>query len=146
MKFSRLLPVLFVVSLASCTTVEVSPLDPDLEFLHVCIQKNPRVQVEDFISVLEAGFARHGVTTEVFSGKKPAHCEFILTYTALRSWDVSTYLSHAELRITKNKRQVASATYHLEGKGGLSLTKFAGTKAKMDPVIDQLFEQPATAP
>ncbi|MDR3158444.1 MAG: Sbal_3080 family lipoprotein [Zoogloeaceae bacterium] len=143
MKSSCLPPVLFVVFLASCTTIEVSPIDPALDFSHVCIQKNSRVQVEDFVSVLEAGFERHGVTTEVFSGKKPGHCEFILTYTALRSWDISAYLSHAELRITKNNRRVASATYHLEGKGGLSLTKWEGTKAKMDPVIDQLFEKRA---
>lgn len=29
---------------------------------------------------------------------------------------------------------------HLVGKGGLSLTKWASTKSKMDPVIDELLK------
>ncbi|MDR2365528.1 MAG: Sbal_3080 family lipoprotein [Zoogloeaceae bacterium] len=136
-KFLRI--PLLAAAFSACTTVQVSPIDPDLALLHVCIKKNPKVQVTDFVQVLEDGFSRHGVTTEVFSGKKPEHCEFVLNYTALRSWDISPYLSHAELRITRNYRPVATATYHLEGKGGLSLMKWEGTKAKMDPVIDQLF-------
>jgi hypothetical protein len=133
---------LFAATLSACTTVQVTPINPDLALLHVCIKENPRVQVADFVQTLTEGFARHGVTSEVFSGKKPAHCEFVLNYTALRSWDVAPYLSHAELRITREGRQVAAATYHLEGKGGLSLMKWEGTKTKMDPVIDQLFASP----
>ncbi|MDR1889886.1 MAG: Sbal_3080 family lipoprotein [Zoogloeaceae bacterium] len=133
------IPIFFSVLLSACTSIQVSPIDAALDVQHICIQNNSRVQVEDFVSVLEEGFARHGVTTELFSSKKPEGCEYVLTYTALRSWDLSPYLSHAELRITKNNRRVAEATYHLEGKGGLSLMKWEGTKAKMDPVIDQLF-------
>lgn len=48
------------------------------------------------------------------------------------------YLSHAELQLHRAGQQVASAEYHLRGKGGFSLTKWAGTKSKMDPVIDEL--------
>ena len=59
----------------------------------------------------------------------------------LRSWDFVTYLSHAELRIEREGRQVAFAEYHLIGKGGLSLMKWASTKEKMDPVIDELFKK-----
>jgi hypothetical protein len=131
--------ILLAAALSACTSVQVSPIDPALTLSHVCILKNPEVQVADFLQVVEDGFARNGVTTEVFSGKKPEHCEFVLNYTALRSWDISPYLSHAELRITQNYRRVAAASYHLDGKGGLSLMKWEGTKAKMDPVIDQLF-------
>ncbi|MDR0673782.1 MAG: Sbal_3080 family lipoprotein [Zoogloeaceae bacterium] len=134
----RFLPIALFAT-AACTTMTVSPIDPDLPFLHVCIRKNPRVQVTDFVQALEEGFSRHGVTSEVFSGKPPTHCEFILDYTALRSWDISPYLSHAELWITQKNRRVASAIYHLEGKGGLSLMKWESTKVKMGPVIDRLF-------
>ena len=99
------------------------------------------MQVNDFIPVLRDGFDRHGIATEVYSGQKPEKCEYILTYTALRSWDFSPYLSHAELRIEKDGRQIAYAEYHLKGKGGLSLTKWASTREKMDPVIDELFKK-----
>lgn len=52
-----------------------------------------------------------------------------------------TYLSHAELRIEKNGRQIAYAEYHLVGKGGLSLAKWASTKEKISPVIDELLKK-----
>jgi hypothetical protein len=61
-----------------------------------------------------------------------------LTYTALRSWDFKPYLSHAELRLWRDGLQIGAADYHLRGKGGFSFAKWQGTKAKMDPVIDQL--------
>jgi hypothetical protein len=92
------------------------------------------------LSVLRDGFERHGISTEVHSGEAPSTCEFILTYTARQSWDFVTYLSHAELRIEQQGRTVASAEYHLRGKGGFSLLKWQGTRTKMDPVIDELLE------
>jgi hypothetical protein len=107
----------------------------------VCIQENPKVWVSDFLPVLREGFDRHGITTNVYSGTKPENCEYVLTYTALQSWDFVTYLSHAELWLERNGQQIASAEYHLVGKGGLSLMKWQGTKTKMDPVIDDLLRQ-----
>ncbi len=62
----------------------------------------------------------------------------MVDYTPLRSWDFKPYLSHAEIRITEHGRLVASATYHLNGKGGFDMGKWRGTKAKMDPVMDEL--------
>jgi len=129
------------IVLTGCTAITVRPVDPSLPMKMVCIQENPKVQVDDFVTVLRDGFDRHSIATEVHSGPMPSQCEYILTYTALRSWDMATYLSHAELRIEKAGRQVAYAEYHLRGKGGLSLTKWAGTKSKMDPVIDELLKK-----
>ena len=86
--------------------------------------------------MLEEDFARHGISTQVISDSRT--CEYVLTYTALRSWDLTVYLSHAELHLFRNGRQIASAEYHLNGKGGLALTKFKSTESKMDGVMDQL--------
>ncbi|HMN44100.1 MAG TPA: Sbal_3080 family lipoprotein [Povalibacter sp.] len=130
--------ILGCAALAGCTAVQVKPVDPAAQMLHVCIQENPKVTIDDFVPVLREGFDRHAISTEVFSGTRPDRCEYILTYTARRSWDMATYLSQAALRIEKDGRIVASADYHLRGKGGLSLMKWQGTKAKMDPVIDEL--------
>ena len=130
--------VSFSVVLAGCTSVTVRPVDKAAGLKHVCIQENPKVAVADFLTVLRDGFDRNGISTEVVSSPAPRQCEYLLTYTALRSWDFSPFLSHAELRIERGGRQVAYAEYHLIGKGGLSLTKWAGTKSKMDPVIDEL--------
>ena len=51
---------------------------------------------------------------------------------------MATYLHHAELRLEKNGNKIGYAEYHLNGKGGLSLTKWQSTKTKMDPIVDQL--------
>jgi hypothetical protein len=139
MDMTKLVLILLAIgSLAACTSIHVQPMAKTADLQHVCIQDNPKVQVSDFVPVLQAGFSRHGISTEVFSGEMPAHCEYLMTYTARRSWDFAPYLVDAELWMMRDGRQVAYAQYHLKGKGGFSLSKWAGTKSKMDPVIDQL--------
>jgi hypothetical protein len=127
--------------LAGCTSITVQPVDRALALKHVCIQENPKVTLSGFIAMLQDGFSRHGISTEVISGvNTPTQCEYVLTYTALRSWDLTVYLTEAELRLEKDGEMVASAIYHLKGKGGFSLVKWAGVKSKMDPVIDELLK------
>jgi len=137
----RIIALFIIVMISACTAVTVIPVDASLNARHVCIQDNPRVTISNFVQIVRDGFQRHGVSTEVFSNLKPAHCEFILTYTARRSWDIATYMSIAELVLMKDSLVVARANYHLRGKGGLALTKWASTKSKMDPVIDELLAQ-----
>jgi len=132
---------LIVALLAGCTAVRVSELAKRHNIQHVCIEENKKVKVRDFLPVLEEGFNKHLITTEVYSGKKPDHCLYKVTYTALRSWDMVTYLSHAEVRIYKRDSKVAEAEYHLRGKGGFALTKFAGVRRKMMPVMDKLLSE-----
>jgi len=138
MKFKFLI---LSVILAGCTSVEVRPVDGSLKMSHVCIEENPKVIVKGFVSTLENVFEDHLITTEIYKSKKPSHCEFTLKYTALRSWDFAPYLSHAELRLYRGSVRVGYAEYHLNGKGGLSLVKWAGVKSKMTPVIDKLLAQ-----
>ncbi|MBW2540650.1 MAG: hypothetical protein JRF15_01045 [Deltaproteobacteria bacterium] len=126
------------IFVSGCTSINVQPVEPAARLEHVCIQENPKVWVKDFLPVLQAGFHRHGISSEVFLAKVPDHCEFIVTYTARQTWDFATYLSHAEVRIDRDGRKIAFAEYHLKGKGGFSLMKWQRTKTKMDPVIDEL--------
>lgn len=139
MKYLGTLPLIFFLS--SCTAVNVSQLDASYQLRHVCIEENPKVIVGEFLGVVEDGFQDHSITTEIFSGEKPSHCTNHLTYTALQSWDFSPYLSHAELRLFEGNKRIAYAEYHLRGKGGLSLTKWASVRSKMTPVIDRLLAQ-----
>ena len=116
---TKSIPIIGIVLMliGACTSVSVKPLNPTLGVSHVCIKENSKVAVSDFVNVIRDGFDRHGITTQVFEGPTPSGCDYILTYTALRSWDFAPYLSHAELRIERNYRQVAFAEYHLNGKG-----------------------------
>ena len=127
-----------LVALAGCTSIEVRPVSDLDQIKRICIEKNDEVLVDDFLFVLEDGLQRHGVATEVYSGPRPAGCEYRMTYAVWRKWDLAPYLSHAELRLDRDGKQVAAGTYHLVGGGGLDLGKFRGTKAKMDPVIDEM--------
>jgi len=118
-----------------------SRLAKRLNLSNVCIEENPKVIVAGFTSILETGFERHMISTELYQHKQPADCEFRLEYTATRSFDFVPYLSYAELKLYKGRNRVGYAEYHLRVGGGLSLMKWAGAKSKMDPVIDKLLAQ-----
>lgn len=138
MKAIILIPLAFMIS--GCTAISVRPVASSLQMKHVAIRENPKVIVVDFLDVLRDGFDRHGISSEVIGPYAKAEGQFVVTYTALRSWDLAPFLSHAEIRIEKDGTQVAYAEYHLRGKGGYSMMKWQGVKTKMDPVIDQLLE------
>lgn len=106
---------------------------------HVCIEKNDKVIVEEFLGVVQDRLHTHGVSSEIYVGTEPpAHCIYRMTYTALKTWDVATYLHHAEIRLYKGTSRIGQAEYHLKGKGGLALNKWASVESKMNPVIDDL--------
>lgn len=137
----RMAMVLLAIMFSGCTAVDVKQVDSSHNIYHVCIENNPRVIVAGFVDTVEEVFHDYLITTEVYSGKIPDHCQYRLTYTALRSWDFSPYLSHAELRLFKGHERIGYAEYHLRGKGGLALNKWASVKSKMTPVVNQLLAQ-----
>lgn len=127
--------------ISGCTSVDIKPLSADLGVVHICIEHNRAVKVAGFENIISDAIQKHGITTEVYAGSKPSHCVNYLTYTARRSWDMAAYLSHAELRLYDTNKLVAHADYHLVGKGGLSLTKWASAQSKMEPVVDELLAE-----
>jgi hypothetical protein len=132
---------LLTALLTACTSITVEPVSASVQLKNVCIQENQKVLVGDFLEVLRDGLSRHGISSTVYTNALPGDCEFVMTYTALRSWDFTPYLSHAEIRLERLGQRIAYAEYHLNGKGGLSLAKWQGTKGKMDPVIDELLKE-----
>lgn len=122
---------------SACTTIRVDPLENPSAV--ICIEENPSVRVDDFITTLQRGFKRHGIETRLHK-QVPAHgCPQILRYTARRSWSVVTYLSMAELSIRDPEgRLLANAYYRFRGRGLLAVKKYQSTETKMTPVIDQL--------
>src|SRR5262245_64416233 len=111
----RLPSVLLALLLAGCTSVKVQPLSAGYQVKHVCIQENPKVKIDDFLSVVRDGFDRHGISTEVLtSGRNvPDRCRFVLTYAAVRAWDLAEYMHYAELRLESEGRRIAHAEYRL---------------------------------
>ena len=139
MKKNNILAILTLLLLSACTSIQVMPLDEPLSVSHICIKNNPKVIVPGFLSVVRNGFEDHKIATMVFEDELPTKCNTVLKYTALRSWDIVAYLSHAELWLEDREgKRLAYAEYHLVGGGGLSLMKWASVKSKMTPVIDEL--------
>jgi hypothetical protein len=138
----RLMVAGALLALTACTAVNVRSVGPQA-LGNVCIVNNPAVIVDDFVDVVRDGFDRHGIATSLVASQSTPGCTTTLTYTALRSWDFAPYLTRAELRLWQGGHQVGYAEYHLRGKGGFALTKWQGTHAKMDPVIDALLKDAA---
>lgn len=134
----HLVSLIVLFTLSACTSISVQPVDPELNVQHVCIQENPQVIIDGFVEYLQDDFQRHGITTEVITTQRPRHCEYVLSYTARRSWDITAYMSTASVSMTRNGRSIANVNWRLKGKGGMSLTKFKGTENKLDDIVDQL--------
>jgi len=123
--------------LTACTTINVRKIDAAKHPLKlVCIEENPKVLVDDLLSVLDSGFQRRDIKTTIYQGKAPDRCEYTLWYTAFRGWDLVPFLRRVELRLRRGDETIASATYNHSG--GFALNKWASTEAKLSPVIDEL--------
>lgn len=133
----------FAAALSGCNSMEVRPAPPSTQLGLVCIVHNPAVAVRDFVDVLQAGFVRHGLRTQVVRAEPGPECDASLTYTAERSWDFVPYLSLAEMRLWRRGVLIGSVYYR--HRNGMSLVKWSGTDSKMDPLIDQLLAGVAPA-
>lgn len=136
----RRLALLLGVLAAACTTIEVTPVPArGYPMRSICIELNPDVVVEDFLGVVEQGFARHGIAARVVTPPVPADCEYTLWYTARRRWDIRPVLGYAELRVRFQGETIGTATY--VSQPSLSLFKWRSTESKIGPLIDRLLEQ-----
>ena len=135
----RLLPFMLgaIASLtAACTSTRVFPIPAGSDT--VLVVENPKVIVPDFVAFLCAAFARHGIAARVVA-ERPADGDLPhVTYTAIRSWDLGTYLTDADVVVHRGADVLGSANYHLIGKGGLSLMKWQSVSTKLTPMMDEL--------
>ncbi len=122
--------------LAACSTNRLGPIDANEGIDHLCIQKNPKVKVNDFIPALEEGFARHGVTSEVYEGVVPRHCRYAVKYMAVQKWNLQFNMTDAKIDIFRDGRAIASGKFMLKP---FSPLQMASTQKKLFPVIDELF-------
>lgn len=137
-KIFILAPLLLV---ASCTSINVKKVGSSKSTIEpICIIKNEKVIVPNFLTILTDGIKRHNIVVKSVN-EIQRDCKSILTYTATRSWDVTPYLSHAELKLVgSDGKEIGSALYHHNGGSlSLSLNKWASAESKMIPVIDELF-------
>ncbi len=136
MRLISYLSLLVAFASVGCTSVTVEPLAPGVK--EVLVRENPKVTMDGFLPYVIKSFESRGIATRVIKESDTAGDAYVVTYTALRSWDVTTYLSSAEFWVHHRSDLVGHAEYHLRGKGGLALTKFQHVETKLDPVFAEL--------
>lgn len=129
-----------LITATACTSIQVSSLrDQKTAMKKVCVLRNPKVLVQDFLPGLQKELDRRSVGSVIYDNEFAPDCQYKVTYTATRGWDVTPYMDYAEIRITKDDQMIGSATY--EHAGGFGFNKWASTETKMTPVYKQLFDE-----
>jgi hypothetical protein len=130
--------LLMLLALAGCTSLDVRPIPKSAHLEKVCIQFNDDMNVSDLVQVIQEDAAAHGIKSVVFKAEKPAGCSATARYTADRWWDITPYMVDATVTLENDSGFLGSLHYHMTGHGGLSLAKWEGTHAKLDPAMDAM--------
>ena len=134
---------LITLGLTACTSIQVknqNGFEPK-KMQQVCVIDNPKVTINGFNDSIVRSFARHNIKASVYpSNSKPMFCETTMTYTALRSWDLATYMSYAKFTLNKDGKIASEAEFRLRGKGGLALNKWRSIDTKIDELVDELLK------
>lgn len=131
------------LSVVGCNSYDVRPLKYDPEMRTVTVVRNPYVRVHDFLSVLEDEFSARGISVAIAKATHVAEPgEYVVTYDARQSWDITTYLADANVRIEKDNHLLGRGHYHHTGGNmSLSLWKWQSTQKKMAPLYEKLFRE-----
>jgi len=131
-----LLPVI-VLSASACTSIQVTHLKQG-EIKEICIRKNPQSH-KPLEETIAASFARYGVQSRIISSEMPEDCVNMLTYTAFWSWDVVPFMRQMTMTIWSYEKEIAKASFHMRGGGGLAVTKWKKAETKIDETVDRMF-------
>ena len=89
----------------------------------LCIIENPKVRdgfLQEFRRVLAARQINHLVVPEL---NVPESCQWTVTYTARWSWDMTIYMSYAEIKVYEEGQLSGEALYDAR-RGGVNMSKF----------------------
>jgi hypothetical protein len=133
-----------ILACGAWTKLDSRPVDASAHSpSKVCLEENPEVKLPDLLPLIEEGFQRHGIATEIYD-EIPESCEFYVKYTATRRWDFVAFLSDARIAMYRRGKLIGFAervgTRGVFGGGGTSPDKWASTKSKIDLLMDRLLE------
>jgi len=108
----------------------------------LCIVENAAVR-EGFIAELKSSLNTNGVRYKILPENSPiTACEWTATYIARWSWDVTIYMSYAEIKVFRNGALDGSALYD-STRGGANMSKFIDAETKIRELVDQLLQKTA---
>jgi hypothetical protein len=135
----RLALVIMAMVLSGCAIkqqVERAELSSDAM---LCVIENKEVR-EGFLPELQKVLQEKGIKHSVVdAGYAQQHCEWTLTYIARWSWDLTIYMSYAEINVFKGGVLDGRAVYDSTG-GSMNFSKFIDAEPKIRELVEQLIQ------
>lgn len=131
--------LVFLALTSACTIIQnVEPAEI-VKGEELCIIENPDVR-EGFLKELKLALSKKGVEHRVVSQETvPESCEWTARYLAKWSWDLSLYMSYAEIKIYHNGNLDGHAIYDSTG-GSASSKKFIDAEPKIRELVNELMQ------
>jgi hypothetical protein len=124
---------------ASCAinqSVEPSAVAEDAV---ICIIEDADVR-EGFLEELTKVLDEKNVNHRVVDKQAALDCEWTMTYLGRWTWDLSLYMSYAEIKVFHNGQLDGQAVYD-STKGGFNLNKFIDAEPKIRELVDELMQK-----
>jgi hypothetical protein len=86
------------------------------------------------LPVIQSAISKNGISSSVYN--ETPDCDFILQYVGYQKWNLTTYLSKANIEIYQNNKLIGSASCHYPY--NLSPSKWNSTQKKLEPLIDRM--------
>jgi len=138
-----LVSLMWLAGLCGCTITQTAQpvlLSGEENNGQICVIENPRV-FQGFLPAYRSALESRGFSVTVLKPASPVtSCALTSTYTALRSWDFVTYMSHAVIAVYRDGATAGGARYDAP-KAGFALTFriYESTESKVATMVAQLF-------
>ena len=110
----------------------------DVTTNEVCIIENPAVR-EGFLPEMRNALEQKGFSVAMLDeSARTSDCPTVVTYTARWSWDLTIYMSYAEISVYQSGQPTGKALYDATSGGG-RLDKFIDAEPKIRELVDELF-------
>ena len=133
------------VGMTGCSLTQVvAPIEP-VQVSQLCILDNQDILMDGFQPEVQRQIEAKQISTQVYTGARPAECSHYLEYKANWKWDMAMYLTYAAFLVYDGSGIVGSAFYDVR-RGSLRPDKFGRTADKIRPLIDELFGSVSVGP
>jgi len=134
--FLLFLIAVFTTSCAISQSVEPSAVAEDAV---LCIIEDTDVR-EGFLEELTKILDEKKINYKVVDKQGALDCEWTMTYLGRWTWDLSLYMSYAEIKVFHNGQLDGQAVYD-STKGGFNLNKFIDAEPKIRELVEELMQK-----
>ncbi len=146
---SRVSSITAAALFAGCTTPQtaVEPIPAQTQISEICILENPKVAIPEVLLLIQQGISRHGLRSTTYRDI-PNNCTYVLEYVAFYTWLgkptlADRGLGRANIDLYQDRKPIGTVRYVIPretGDGRTDPERAKSTKAKLDPLIDELFK------